>query len=387
MTWDPDWRITVGTTVYNNVQQVNLTVGRIDIDRQCQAGYARMDIINTGTTPFDIDVTDALKLEVKDSSGTYVDVFGGEVSDFSISARTPDETGFLTIGSVLAVGQLAKLPKALWSGSLSQDLDGVQIADIFASLTSLTTGEVDAGRYEMIARTADPIVMSDIATLIADSGIGQIYEDKQGRVCFADADHRTVYLEANGYTDLDANYAYPSSIKSILQIGKIRNSLTADYNNNYASNLTDTDATSIATYGLFAKKFQSNIKHTADMTDILTRELALRADPRTQLDSVTFRLDDPNLPDAMRDDLINIFFGKPILLTNLPANILNGEFGGFVEGWTMSATPSRVDLKIYASPVEFSIVPPQWDTVTPDTMIWNDVLSTLIWQDANGALV
>ena len=53
----------------------------------------------------------------------------------------------------------------------------------------------------------------------------------------------------------------------------------------------------------------------------------------------------------------------------------------------MNASPSRVDLKIYASPVEFSIVPPQWDTVTPDTMIWNDVLSTLIWQDANGALV
>lgn len=387
MTWIPDWRITVGTTVYDNVLSLNLTVGRVDIDRQCQAGYARMDIVNTGTTAFDIDVTDALKLEVKDSSGTYVDVFGGEVSDFSISARTPDTTGFLTIGSVLAVGQLAKLPKALWSGALIQDLDGAQLADIFASLTSLTTGEVDAGAYEMIARNADPIVMSDIVTLIADSGIGQIYEDKQGRVCFADADHRTVYLQANGYTDLDANYAYPSSIKSILQIGKIRNSLTADYNNNYGSTLTSTDATSIATYGLFAKKFQSNVKHTADMTDILTRELALRADPKTQLDSVTFRLDNPTLPDAMRDDLLNIFFGEPILLINLPANILNGEFGGFVEGWTMNASPSRVDLKIYASPVEFSIVPPQWDTVTPDTMIWNDVLSTLIWQDANGALV
>jgi hypothetical protein len=387
MTWIPDWRITVGTTVYDNVQQVNLTVGRIDIDRQCQAGYARMDIVNTGTTAFDIDVTDALKLEVKDSSGTYVDVFGGEVSDFSISARTPDTTGFLTIGSVLAVGQLAKLPKALWSGSLTQDLDGVQIAAIFASLTSLTTGEVDAGAYEMIARNADPIVMSDIVTLIADSGIGQIYEDKLGRVCFADADHRTVYLATYGFTELDANYAYPSSIKSILQIGKIRNSLSVDYNNNYASNLTDTDATSIATYGLFAKKFESNIKHTADMTDILTRDLALRATPNTQLDSVSFRLDSPDISNTLLDDLLNIFFGQPILLTNLPANILNGEFEGFVEGWTMTASPSRVDLKIYASPVDFSIIPTQWNTVTPDTMIWNDVNATLMWQDANGALV
>lgn len=387
MTWDPDWRITVGTTVYNNVQSVNLTIGRVDIDRQCQAGYARIEVVNTGTTPFDIDVTDALKLEVKNSAGTYIDVFGGSVSDFTVTVRTPDESGFLTIGSVLAIGNLAKLPKAIWSGALTQDLDGVQIQDIFDSLTSLETGEIDAGRYEMIARTADPIIMSDIVTLIADSGIGQLYEDKQGRVCFADADHRTVYLNTNGFTELDANYAYPASIKSILQIGKIRNSLSVDYNTNYTTNLTDSDIDSIATYGLFSKQFKSNIKHTADMQDIATRELALRAIPRTQLDSVTFRLDNPELSNALLDDLLNLFFGEPILLTNLPSNILNGEFQGFVEGWTITASPSRVDVKIYASPVEFSIVPPQWETVTPDTLIWNDVTATLTWQDANGALV
>lgn len=387
MTWDPDWRITVGTTVYDNVQSVNLTIGRVDIDRQCQAGYARIEVVNTGTTPFDIDVTDALKLEVKNSAGTYIDVFGGSVSDFTVTVRTPDESGFLTIGSVLAIGNLAKLPKAIWSGALTQDLDGVQIQDIFDSLTSLETGEIDAGRYEMIARTADPIIMSDIVTLIADSGIGQLYEDKQGRVCFADADHRTVYLNTNGFTELDANYAYPASIKSILQIGKIRNSLSVDYNTNYTTNLTDSDIDSIATYGLFSKQFKSNIKHTADMQDIATRELALRAIPRTQLDSVTFRLDNPELSNALLDDLLNLFFGEPILLTNLPSNILNGEFQGFVEGWTITASPSRVDVKIYASPVEFSIVPPQWETVTPDTLIWNDVTATLTWQDANGALV
>ena len=387
MTWLPEWRITVGTTVYDNVQSVNLTIGRVDIDRQCQAGYARMDIVNTGSTPFDIDVTDSLKLEVKDSSGTYVDVFGGIVSDFTVSVRSPEESGFLTVGSVLAVGSLARLPKAIWTGSLTQDLDGVQIAAILASLTSLDTGEIDAGRYDMISRNADPIIMSDIVTLIADSGIGQMYEDKLGRVCFADADHRSVYLDTNGYTELDANYAYPSSIKSILQIGKIRNSLTAEYDNNYTGTLTDTDPDSIATYGIYSKKFRSNIKHAADMADLLTRELALRAVPQTQLDSITFRLDNPNMPDALRDDLLNIFFGEPILLTNLPTNIINGEFGGFVEGWTITATPSRVDLKIYASPVEFSIVPPQWQTVSPDTLIWDDVNATLSWQDANGALV
>ncbi len=68
MTWLPEWRITVGTTVYTNVTAVNVTIGRIDIDRQCQAGYARMDIINSTNTLFDIDVTDSLNRPILVSS-------------------------------------------------------------------------------------------------------------------------------------------------------------------------------------------------------------------------------------------------------------------------------------------------------------------------------
>jgi hypothetical protein len=101
MTWLPEWRITVGTTVYTNVTGVNVTTGRIDIDRQCQAGYARMDIINSTNALFDIDVTDSLTLELKDSGGTYVPVFGGTVSDFSTSVRSPEESGYVTLGTIL----------------------------------------------------------------------------------------------------------------------------------------------------------------------------------------------------------------------------------------------------------------------------------------------
>ncbi len=137
MTWLPEWRITVGTTVYTNVTAVNLTIGRIDIDRQCQAGYARMEIINSNNAPFDIDVTDILSLELKDSSGTYVPVFGGTVSDFTTSVRSPEEVGFITIGTILAVGALAKLPKAIYTASVGHDLDGEQISIILAIFAPL----------------------------------------------------------------------------------------------------------------------------------------------------------------------------------------------------------------------------------------------------------
>ena len=412
MTWLPEWRITVGTTVYTNVTGVNLTTGRIDIDRQCQAGYARMDIINSTNALFDIDVTDSLTLELKDSGGTYVPVFGGTVSDFSTSVRSPEEIGYVTLGSILAVGALAKLPKAIYTDSVAHNLDGEQIAIIlqellvnewievapalqwqdydptttWANAENVGLGEIDTGLYEMDNLSAADRNTQTLVQQIADSALGTLYEDKQGRISYADADHRSNYLAANGSTQLDGNYASPASVKSILQIGKIRNSEIVRYGNDYGSTYSATDDASITTYGRYQRTFDSNIRFLADIEDIIERDLALRSVPRTQLDQITFRLDNPLMPAALRDDLINLFFGEPVVITNLPFNMFEGYFSGFVEGISMRATPTFVDATIYVSPTDFSLIAPTWATVLPTNTIWSGVNGTLQWSKAIGAL-
>ena len=412
-TWLPEWKIIIGTTVYDNVLSVNMATGRDDIDLQCSAGYARMEIVNIDNTAFDIDVTDSLTLELKNSAGVYVPVFGGEISDFGISVRSPEEIGFVTIGNILAVGSLAKLTKALFPDALSKDEDGNQIFDIlnellinswfevapalqwfnydptttWADAENVGLGQIDRpGLYEMIPRTAEPASSYNLCAQIAQSALGQLYEDKAGRVCYADADHRTTYLSANGYINLSANYATPSSVKSILQIGKIRNSLVFNYGNNYSSQATALDAGSIATYGRYQRSVTSNLSKIADVNDVMTRELGLRAIPREQLQSITFRLDNSDLPDVERDKLIDVFFGEPVIIDNLPINMFNGSFNGFVEGFAIRATPSFVDLTLTLSPTDFSLVAPQWDTVSPSNLVWTGVNATLIWQNAYGGL-
>ena len=412
-TWLPEWKIIVGTTVYDNVLSVNMATGRDDIDLQCNAGYARMEIVNVNNTAFDIDVTDSLTLELKNSAGVYVPVFGGEVSDFGISVRSPEEIGFVTIGNILAVGSLAKLTKALFPDALSKDEDGNQIYDIlnellinswfevapalqwfnydptttWADAENVGLGEIDRpGLYEMIPRTAEPASSYNLCAQIAQSALGQIFEDKAGRVCYSDADHRTQYLSTNGYTTISANYATPSSVKSILQIGKIRNSLVFNYGNNYSSQATALDANSIATYGRYQRSVTSNLDKIADVNDVMDRELGLRAIPREQLQSITFRLDNSELPDAERDKLIDAFFGQPMVVNDLPINMFNGSFNGFVEGFSIKATPSYVDFTLTLSPTDFSLVAPQWATVTPPSLIWTGVNATLIWQNAFGGL-
>ena len=412
MTWIPEWRITVGDDVYTTVTSVSFASGRLDIDRQPTAGYCQVQIINTTGAAFTINVTEPITLEVKNSTGTYVTVFGGEVSDFNIGVRSPDESGFITTGTILGIGALAKLTKSVYNTALAEALDGAQIAEILGADLNLNwdevtptvtwdtypatetwndaetyIGTIDAGFYTMIALAASASAKSQtLADQIATSALGQIYEEKNGNVSYDDADHRSNYLAANGYTALDGGYATPTSVQSTTQIARIRNSLIYRYATGYGSTYSDSNADSIATYGLFEKSSDSNIKNLADITDIATRELRLRSTAKASLGAITFRLDNPNMPSAMLDSLIGVFFGMPVLISNLPSNLLGGTFEGFVENVALRATPSFTEITLYITATEFSLSTTQWDTVLPSTITWATTNATLIWNNATGVL-
>ena len=412
MTWLPEWRVTVGDDVYTTVTSVSYATGRLDIDRQCTAGYCRVEIINTDNSPFTINVTEPVTLELKNSSGTYITVFSGEVSDFSIGVRSPEETGYITTGTILGIGSLAKLTKAVYNTALAEGLDGAQIAAILGAALNLTWNEVtptvtwatypatttwdeaetyigtiDSGFYTMISVAASATAKSQtLADQIATSALGQIYESADGLVYYDDADHRSDYLSDNGYTYLDAAYATPSSISSQTQIARIRNSLIYKYSTAYGSTYSASDSDSIGAYGLYERSFESNIKNLADITDIATRELNLRKTAKASLGAITFRLDNPDMPSAMLDDLIAIFFGEPVLIQNLPSNLLGGTFEGFVENVALRATPTFVDITLYITATEFSLSTTQWETVIPSNTIWTGVNATLIWNNATGAI-
>ena len=413
MTWLPDWRVTVGDDVYTTVTSVSFASGRLDIDRQATAGYCQVEIVNTTGADFTINVTEEITLELKNSSGTYVTVFGGEVSDFNIGVKSPDETGFITTGKILGIGSLAKLTKAVFNTALAEGLDGAQIATILGSALNLTWAEVtptvtwdtypatvtwetaesyigtiDSGFYTMIALAANASAKSQtLADQIATSALGTLYEEKDGDVSYDDADHRSTYLAANGFTNIDGSYATPSSIQSQTQIAKIRNSLIYRYSTAYGSTYSTSDADSIASYGLFERSVDSNIKNLVDITDIATRELKLRANPRASLGAITFRLDNPDMPSAMLDSLIGVFFGQPVLITNLPTNLFGGQFDGFVENVALRATPSFVEITLYISATDFSLSTTQWETVLPASLDWDGVNATLTWTNATGALI
>jgi hypothetical protein len=383
MTWLPEWRVTVGDDVYTTVTSVSYATGRLDIDRQATAGYCRVEIVNVDNSPFTINITEPISLELKNSGGMYVKMFSGTVSDFNIGVRSPEESGFITTGTILGIGPLSRLAKAVYNTALASALDGTQIGLILDAALSLswdevnptltwaaypatvtwaeaetTLGNVDSGLFGMIPIAASLTAKSQsLVDQIANSALGIISEGNDGLVYYDDADHRDNYLTTYGYTVLDASFATPSSIHSQTQTARLRNKLIYRFSPGYADSYFAIAPESIATYGLFEQSIDSNILTFADIEDIGVREILLRKDPRGSLGAIRFRLDNPELPNTDLDNLLSMFCGRPAFINNLPSNLLGGTFEGFVENIAVNATPTYVDMTLFISAKDFSMPP------------------------------
>ncbi len=411
--WAPEYRIRANGDTITGITLVgfSITSGRTDVNSQAQAGYAAIRILNLTNQVYTWGINTSINIEVKDTTATFVPIFGGRISDIAVGVERSGSEGAITVIDIYALGALAKLQNAVWEGSLSKDFDGIQIRTILESLltnswnevaTSETwnsydatvtwedaenvgIGEIDEGEYEMISRSASPVNMYSYVSDLANSGIGYLYEDANGLISYGDANHRQEYLVANGYVNLDANDALSDGIRSTTRQGDIVNDLVINYKNNFGTSYTFTDQTSIDNFGLYARSINSLIDDDPDAELVAERFVNFRSTPKAKFDSITFALQNPEISDANRNSLLNVFMGMPVAIANLPANINSGNFVGYVEGWTFRSSLSGLSISLTLSPTEFWTVAQDWDQVTA-TLEWADVDATLTWQNATGVI-
>lgn len=405
--WSPEWSLAINGVDYTNVTLSNLTIasGRTDIYSQPRAGYCSVDIINLDLTPITIDVNDGVTIRVKNSAGTFVNLFGGDVTDIETMVDSTGTGGINEVIKLTALGALSKLPKTLTDGVLVKDYDGNQIYtilsqtlfDTWAEVPASTTwanydptvdwanaensglGEIDRpGNYELMARSALATDIYSLVSGLATSGLGYLYEDNQGRIGYADSTHRSSYLAANGYTTVSANDALSAGIRIIKRLGDLRNYVTIEYR---AGSETASSAESISQYGAQAQIISTTLHNQADAASQALFYLGIRAFPQDQFNSITFSLGNSEIDDGDRDALLNVFMGLPLNITDLPANMINGGFQGFVEGWSWRAGYNRLDLTLTLSPTAFSLQSMKWEDVSV-LETWNTLSNTLEWIDA-----
>jgi hypothetical protein len=411
----PEYKLTLNGVEYTNVAISDIAhqAGREDIYSQPNPSYLQIELVALNNENYNLQVNDGLTLQVKDSTNTYRTLFGGNITDITTEVATASSIAETFTYTVLALGSLAKLPKVIYNGTLAQDDDGDQIwellseiflnnwnevpaAETWAGYDATTTwanaenvglGEIDRpGVYELENRTADPDTTYNIASLIANSALGVLYEDNEGRISYADTTHRQNYLANNGYTEISANTAIGAGLKVLTRGADVRNEIILNYGNNYGSQKTAIDLTSIATFGYRGETLNTVLHDATDAQAVADRFIALRSYPRALFDSITFPLTNSAIDDADRDALLQIFVGQPMRITDLPVQIApTQQFEGYVEGWRWSTRFNELFLTINLSPIEFSQVALQWEQVSASEA-WNTLSAILTWENAIGAV-
>ena len=407
--WTPEWLVTIGGVDVTDVAiaNLNITSGRTDIYQQPVAGYCSITLINLTQAPVIAEINDAITVQVKDTSGNFVGIYGGTITDIDVKIETANASTITESISIIALGALARLPRLTFSGTVATDFDGNQMFEVLSEylygnwnqLDSTVTwdtfnatqtwddalntglGTIDRpGDYELATHTADSVDVYSLASKIATSGAGYLYEDAQGRINYADSTHRANYLATEGYVELDAGDAIASDIATTRRAGDVRNSLTVKFGPTGASEVTETDPASIAIFGELGQVVNTVLENATDAEDQAEFLLSLRATPQSFFKQVTYQLVSPELSNQNRDDLLAISMGSALYIDNLPPNILGGAFAGFVEGWTFRAGFNTLSITMNLTPVAFSLPPVRWNGVAND-LEWQNV-GTINWLNA-----
>ena len=408
--FNPVWRVKIQGVEYTTYTLSNLTItsGRNNIYQQAQAGYCNLELLNLTQAIVNININDSVSIELKDSTNTYVPIFGGTVVDFGVEIITAGSVGINQVLKVTALGALSRLPKALTDGVLTQDFDGDQIWTILQDLLLNNWGEVPAalqwdnydptetwanaqnvglgeidrpGNYELAQRSSDRTDIYSLVSALATSGLGYIYEDGSGLISYADSTHRSIYLATYGYTELTANHAIFNGLKIETRAGDVRNDITLKYNTNSNNEVSAEDIPSINLYGRLAQVITTTVKHAVDAQDQADFYLTLRATPQANFTSISYQLTNPELDDQDRDSLIKVFMGLPIILSDLPLNMAAGTFLGFVEGWSFKAAYNEIAVTLNLSPISYSLQAMKWQDV-PIAESWNTISGVLTWETA-----
>ena len=409
--FNPVWKVLIDGVEYQSAVLANLTItsGRTNIYEQAQAGYINIELINLDQTNVAIAINNSLTIELQNSTAAYVPIFGGSVVDIAISVAEIGSVGYTQRVKIIALGSLSRLQKVLTDGVLSQDFDGNQIKTILQALITFGTwndvpaalqwqsydpaiqwqdaqnaglGEIDTpGEYELAARSSDRTDVYSLVAALATSGLGYIYEDGEGRICYADSFHRSIDLATNGYTYLTANQAQGAGLSIQSRAGDVRNDITLKYGANSTSEVSATDPDSILVFGTLAQIFTTTVKHAADAADQADFYLELRAYPEFNFNTITYQLTNPEIDDADRDALIGVFMGMPLSISDLPLNMSSGTYLGFVEGFTFRAAYNEVSISLNLSPLSYSLRTMQWQDVNVLDQ-WNSITPSLDWENA-----
>lgn len=404
--WNPTTTITVAgnnLTSYT-LQGLTINLGRLDITQQSYAGFCQLVLRDC---PADlININDEIQISLATTSST-VPIFTGFITDLNSAIVASSANVKVVDLTINAVSVLSKLAAGFANNKgYAQEKDGTRMLNVISELIGtqwqqlnssqtwndystqtwndllgVDVSEVDTpGTFDLYAVTADPQEGLGYAQIVANSGMGQLYENGDGSIGYADQDRRADYYSLNGATTLNPNYILSDGITVNKSKYNVINNVDVSYGNPSAT-LNSFDGNSIAQYGLGSSSVQTFLKNTIDAQTTADRIILLNKEPAPKLEGISLLLENDAITDADRDALIQIFFGQPFEIVGLPSLLYSGDFVGYLEGWSWTINRKGAKLDLTLSDIAYSASLVEWQDVSA-AEAWNTLSATLTWVDA-----
>lgn len=402
-------QVIINDVVYSDktINGVTLTNGRTSVDEQPRAGYASIRLVTPDNTYPVIHIDEKVVIKVDDSAGTDTILWTGWVSDIQTNIASYGQTGWLQEQQIIAVGSLSKLNRrAVGGAGYSKEFDGDRVWNILQETAGITwatyspptdtwsdvdpllqwqnvdllIGNIDRpGDFELTAYASGAASGLALAQQAAASGAGILYETVDGRINYDDYTSRVDDVALNGFTDIPLDCILANSISSVSRLSDLANQITITYKNNQST--TDSDASSVALYGLYAARVDTQLENLVDAEQRASYYMETRAYPRTSINQITLALHLDQLTNVQRDSLLPVRISEPIRIDGLPTSIYPNVFIGFIEGYTWTINENELFLTLNISEYALSQLEMNWLQVPP-MLEWQDVSATLEWQEA-----
>jgi hypothetical protein len=402
--------IFAGATEYadNTISSISISTGRRDIYEQGQVGFASVELWTDADTPLNVNLSDSIQIQIKDSNDDYQTLYTGTISDLEITLDAYGDVGSIARYRVTGVGVLAQLNKRL-TGSLgfAKEKDGTRIYNILADaflqswnevaptltwqqvssaatwedwdattsqLLNTLSSQIDTpGDYELTAYSSGETNALELAQDAAQSGRGFLYEGHDGTLYYDSYSSRATQVPLT----LTADDLLAQGLRQAAQWSEVVNDVTVTYKNNQEK--TAADGTSQQVYGQLSGSRSTQLENGTDAQAQANAFLESRAYPRTYPEELTIALHSPTVSDATRDALINMNVGSSVYTDDLPA-VFGTTFDGFVEGMRWNIDRYTATLTLVCSAVSETYPHKIWLQIAP-TVTWAGYNPTTRWED------
>ena len=380
--------------------QVQIQHGRADVTANPQPSNAQ--IVIRGSVGVNIEISDELVIK---AYGFHR--FTGQVSDVSITHLSADPP--IAVSTITGIGELSRVgftevgASGYIQQTVSQRVEEVLIA---VGLPYLNGADSVTVLHSITGPDITPTdALSELASLAERNG-GTYFDDPYGRIVFESYGDRGTTTFAGAWSSQIDTWAdatvtwssYPVNMSSTLvpddviiftpTWAKTRQSLVNSVTvlgHNETHEFTQTDAASIAAYGLREYRLNTDIKGAADVIERAGNIITAQANPLWNLGTISIMVQ--NLDEPTRDKVMELVSGMEVSILNLPQPAPEAQFAGIVEGWGEVFTPGEHILTLSLSDPRFSFETLTWGEVYTDIQ-WQDVFNTARWFEiiSNGSL-